>query len=51
MCEITGRLHKVEQEEALIAELMALLNDTTRWVILLYRVLGSNRFKLDIHFS
>ena len=30
MCEITGRLHKVEQEEALIAELMALLNDTTR---------------------
>ena len=35
MHEITGRLHRVEQEDDLVAELMVLLNDSTRLVILL----------------
>ena len=36
MHEITGRLHSVEQEEALVAELMVLLNDSTRLVFLFF---------------
>ena len=45
MCEITGRLNSVEQEEALITELMTLLNDTTRLVMQLDPTLEYFRYQ------